>query len=107
MLRCLDQQQRARESSDDAGDQQRNQQAPRHFHVARVGGHAAGQSRPQCNRVTGIGFDRRHSGEHHGWKRDEAAAARHRIERAGNHTGAEQDDGLLEVQTMQCITAGK
>jgi len=103
-LRGLDQQQRAGEPAQHAGRNQRNQQAARRLQMARVRGHAGGESRPQRYGIAGVGLDRRYAGEHHQGERNEAAAASHGVEHAGDYAGEEQDDGLLEVQTLTCIT---
>ena len=85
-------------SSDHAGDGERDHHAPRDIKVLAIGAGTGGHAHPERHRVGGVRLDGRDTAKHKCGEGNEAAAAGDRIERAAQNSGEEKEDGGLKVQ---------
>jgi hypothetical protein len=83
---------RASDSSDDAGDRERDHDAARNVQVLAIGAGARGNSNPECNRVGRIGGDRSNTGEQQRGKGNETSASRYSVERSAKRSGDKEED---------------
>jgi hypothetical protein len=86
------------DSSDHAGDRQRDHDAPRDVEVFAIGAGAGSDAHPEGDRVGGIRLDRGNSAEHKRGEGDEASAAGDCVERAAHNSGEEEKDDGVEIQ---------
>lgn len=93
------QQQEGADDPPDAADRgQRHQNRLLHFQVMAKCPAAESQSGPQGNRVGGVGWDGRNSGEQQGGKGDEASTAGNSIESAAESGGHKQDRDVVWME---------
>lgn len=93
------QQQEGADDPPDAADRgQRHQNRLLHFQVMAKCAAAECQSGPQGNRVRGVCWDGRNSGEQQGRKGDETSAAGNSIQRAAEGSGEKQNRDIVWIE---------
>ena len=85
-------------SSDDAGDGERDHHAPRDIEVLAIGAGTGGHAHPERNRVGGVRLDGRDTAEHERRESDKAAATGDRVQSAAQDSGEEKEDCSLKIQ---------
>ena len=85
-------------SSNHAGNSQRDHHPPRDIEVLAVGAGTGGDAHPERNRVGGVCLDGRDTAEHQRGEGNEAAAAGDRVDCAAQNSGEEKKDGGVKVQ---------
>lgn len=98
MRRSEKQQERAEDSTDEAGDQERQQHSPRNIEAVAVGAAAGSHARPKGKRVGGIGRNRGHADKEQRRKGDKTASPRNGIQGTAQDACAEKEDAVIESQ---------
>ena len=99
VCRSVQEQVRPAQASNHAGHEQRDHDPPRDIEPVAVGPRTGGHAAPQGDGLCSVRGDGWNAGEQQSGERDESAAAGHGIQRAGEHSGKEEEDGLTERQT--------
>jgi hypothetical protein len=87
-------------ASDNARGGERNHDSPGNVEMLAVGAAAGRDSHPERNGVGGVGGNGSDSRKKERGKGDEAAAARHCIERAAESSSKKQEYGRVEIQVQ-------
>ena len=98
VCRSSEQQKRASDSSDDAGDGERHHHTPRDIEMLPVSARTGRDADPQGDGVGGVRGNRRNACEHQRRKRNETAATGDRIECSAQYSGNEEEDVGVKVQ---------
>ena len=85
-------------SSDHAGDGERDHHAPRDIEVLSIRAGTGGHAHPERHRVGGVRLDGRDAAEHECREGDKAAAAGDRVQRAAQNSGDKKEESNVEVQ---------
>ena len=93
------QQQRAEDSSDDAGENQGNEHASGNIHTAAIGATTRHYADPQGERGGGICGNGRHAAKQKRGKTKEAASAGNGVDGACKESGDEDKDSVMNAQT--------
>jgi len=96
--RGFQQQERADDPANEAGDEQRKQHAPGHIQAVPIRASTCGNARPEGEGIGGVSWNRRHPNKQQRGKGHEAATPGDRIQGSAQDAGNKQKDGVLEVQ---------
>jgi hypothetical protein len=96
--RSSEQQERTANPAANAGSQKGYQHFPGHIQAVAIGAPAGGRACPQSERISSVGWNRRHPDEEESGKGQETASARHRVQGPADDAGGKEKDGVREGQ---------
>ena len=101
-MRSAQQDARAEESADDAGEKEKREQAARVWSERVAVGDGAGDGAgPERRGTGGVGGDGRHASKHQGGERDETAAAGDGVEQSGDERGEKEEERVRKVHARE------
>jgi len=100
VLGRMQQETRARNSSDQAADRERDHDAPRNVEVLAIGSGTCCRSDPERDRIGGVRRDGSDSAEKQCWESDKTASAGDGVKRAAESSREKQKDYGLQVQVQ-------